>query len=374
MPTPYKKIADEKDVKGKKILLRLDLNVPVVGGEVRDDFRIRRSIPTVKMLRDKGAKVIIVSHIESEMTDSLGRIAAYMAKDVPIKAFVAKLEDAGQVADAMQDGDVIMLENLRKDPGEKANDPVFAGRLASLADYYVNDAFAVSHREHASIVSVPRLLPHFAGPLLAEEIEQLSKSFNPPHPFLFVLGGAKVETKLPLIEKFLTIADYVFVGGALANDIYKEKGYEVGLSRVAKTPVNLKHIEKNPRLMVPTDVVVSSPLEKVVRSPEQVGPGEKIVDAGPRTGSELSDLLNEIEFVLWNGPLGDYERGFNDGTEALARAIADSHAKSIIGGGDTIAALAKTGLLDTFTFVSTGGGAMVEFLGKGTLPGIDALA
>ncbi|HVU06553.1 MAG TPA: phosphoglycerate kinase [Candidatus Paceibacterota bacterium] len=373
MPTPFKKIADEKDIKGKKILLRLDLNVPIVGGEVRDDFRIRRSMPTLKMLREKGAKTIVISHIESDVTDSLSRVATYITAKMPVKAFVAKLEDAQKVVNTMQDGDIIILENLRQDPGEKENDPVFAGRLASLADYYVNDAFAVSHREHASIVSVPRLIPHFAGPLLAEEVGELSKAFNPPHPFLFVLGGAKFDTKLPLIEKFLDIADYVFVGGALANDIYKEKGYEVGISTIAKARVNLKHIEKNPRLMIPADVVVSSPLERVVRDPELVGPGEKIMDAGPRTISELADLLNEIEFVLWNGPLGDYESGFGEGTESLARAIADSHARSIIGGGDTIASVAKMGLLDRFSFVSTGGGAMIEFLAKGTLPGIEAL-
>ncbi len=373
MPTPFKKIADVADLKGKRVLLRLDLNVPVVGDEVRDDFRIRRSLPTLQMLKERGAKTILISHIESDLTDSLARVASYIGRFCELKAFVAKLEDAPAVVANMQDGEIVMLENLRKNPGEKSNDPVFAGRLASLADYYVNDAFAVSHREHASIVSVPRLMKGFAGPLLSEEVEELSKAFNPPHPFLFVLGGAKFDTKLPLIEKFLAIADNVFVGGALANDIYKEKGYEVGASVVAKARINLKHVEQSPKLIVPSDVVVQSPMAKSVKSPEQVGPGEKILDAGPQSVSELSDILSETEFVLWNGPLGDYEKGFSAGTEGLARAIVESRAKSVIGGADTIAVVSKMGLLEKFSFVSTGGGAMVEFLAKGTLPGIEAL-
>lgn len=373
MPTLFNNISDVKDLRGKKILLRLDLNVPVVGEEVRDDFRIRRSLPTLVMLKERGAKIIIISHLESGLTNSLSRVAAYIGRFTEIKAFITKIEDAPTVIATMQDGEIVMLENLRKNPGEKANDPVFAGRLANLGDYYVNDAFAVSHREHASIVSVPKLMKSFAGPLLAEEVAELSKAFNPPHPFLFVLGGAKFDTKLPLIEKFIGIADTVFVGGALANDLFKEKGYEVGVSMTARSRINLKHIENNPKLLVPSDVVVSSPMEKTTKSPDQVGLDEKIMDAGPQSVSELSDILSETEFVLWNGPLGDYEKGFSAGTEGLARAIVESNAKSIIGGADTIAVVAKLGLLDKFTFVSTGGGAMVEFLAKGTLPGIEAL-
>ncbi len=369
----FKKIADEKDLRGKKILLRLDLNVPIVGGEVRDDFRIQRSLPTLRMLRERGARTIVISHIESGLAESLASVATYVSKSIALKAFISDLEDAPKVVDAMIDGDIVMLENLRKYSGEKENSPVFAGRLAALADYYVNDAFAVSHREHASIVSVPKFLPHFAGPLLADEVEQLSKAFNPPHPFLFILGGAKFDTKLPLIEKFLDIADYVFVGGALANDIFKEKGYETGLSVVAKSRINLKHVEMNPKLIVPIDVIVSSPLERVAKGPDQIGLGEKIMDAGPQTVSQLGDLLNDVEFVLWNGPLGAYEQGFSEGTENLARLISESRAKSIIGGGDTIAVVEKMGILDKFTFASTGGGAMIEFLAKGTLPGIEAL-
>lgn len=355
------------------MLLRLDLNVPIIGEEVRDDFRIQRALPTLRLLKDAGAKTIVVSHIENELTDSLGRVAAYVSKLIAVKAFVSKLSDAPIVASALKEGEIIILENLRTDPGEKENGPGLAGRLAALADIYVNDAFSVSHRGHASIVGVPRLIPSYAGPLLAREVEELSKAFNPPKPFLFILAGAKFDTKLPLIEKFLDIADNTFVGGALANDLFKERGLEVGLSMVAKNSIDLKHIERNPKLLLPSDVVVENPMAKMTKSPDQVGPDEKILDAGPRAISDLSDMLSEAAFVLWNGTLGAYESGYSEGTEALAKAIAESRARSIIGGGDTIAAVSKMGILDKFSFVSTGGGAMIEFLAKGTLPGIEAL-
>ena len=373
MQTAFKKIADEKNLRGKRVLIRLDLNVPIVEGEVRDDFRIQRSLATLRFLSDAGAKVIIISHLESETVKSLGRIAAHLQQFVPIKALVSDYDDAPAVIMTMAEGEIIMLENLRQHVGEKENNPVFASKLAGLADIYVNDAFAVSHREHASVVSVPKLLPSYAGLLLSQEVEELSKAFNPPHPFLFVLGGAKFDTKLPLIEKFLGIADYVFVGGALSNDIFKEKGYEIGRSMVSKSHGNLKHIEANPRLITPADVVVANFMSKEVKGAEGLSSEDKIMDAGPKTISELSDILSDAQFALWNGPLGDYERGYSEGSEGLAKALVESGVPTIIGGGDTIAVVAKLGLLDKFSFVSTGGGAMLQFLADGTLPGIEAL-
>ncbi|MDE1874919.1 MAG: phosphoglycerate kinase [Patescibacteria group bacterium] len=373
MQIPFKKISDAGDIRGKKILLRLDLNVPIVDGKVRDDFKIERSLPTIAMLRDRGARTIIISHIDSEISDSLEPVAAYIGKMIQVKEFVRSLDDAPRAAAALKDGEMIILENIRRDPGEKANDQAFAGRLAALADYYVNDAFAVSHREHASIVSVPRLIPSFAGPLLAEEIEELSKAFNPPKPFLFILGGAKFDTKLPLIERFLGIADHVFVGGALANDIFKDRGLEVGLSVVSAKHVDLRRVENSPKLLVPDDIIASNPLSAIAKAPGLVGPDDRIMDAGPRTIDALAVLAKKAAFILWNGPLGDYEKGFSAGTEGVARAIAASDARSVVGGGDTIAVIAKLGILDKFSFVSTGGGAMIEFLAKGTLPGIEAL-
>ena len=373
MQTVFKKITDEKNLRGKRVLLRVDLNVPVVGDEVRDDFRIRAIFPTLEFLRNAGAKTVIISHIENDVTNSLARVVSYISRFVAVKAFIKDFSLAPKIISEMVDGDIVALENLRLDPGEKENDSVFASSLASLADIYVNDAFAVSHRNHASIVSLPRFIPSYAGLLFVNEFEKLSESFSPPRPFLFILGGAKFDTKLPLIEKFLVIADYVFVGGALANDIFKEKGYEVGHSVVSAVPVNLRHIESNPKLIIPIDLIVANPMEKLTKNPQSVIAGDRIFDAGERTLSGLSDLLNDVKYVLWNGPLGDYEKGYNTGTEALARAIIASGAKSVIGGGDTVACISKLGLLDKFSFVSTGGGAMLEFLANGTLPGIDAL-
>lgn len=369
----FRKIANEKNLRAKRVLLRLDLNVPIIEGEVRDDFRIQRSLATIRFLRGAGAKVIIMSHIESDAVTSLSRVAAYIQSFIELKAFVSHIEDAEAVIRTMQEGDIIMLENLRLNAGERDNSPMFAATLASLADIYVNDAFAVCHREHASVVSVPRLIPAFAGLLLSQEVEQLSKAFDPQHPFLFVLGGAKFETKLPLIEKFIDIADYVFVGGALANDLFKEKGYEVGRSVVSKTRGSINHIEANPRLILPTDVIVENFMAKEVKSSDGLSSDDKILDAGPKTISELSDILSDVQFVVWNGPLGDYEHGFAEGTEGLARALIERGVPTILGGGDTIAIVSKLGLLDKFSFVSTGGGAMIQFLADGTLPGIEAL-
>jgi phosphoglycerate kinase len=273
----------------------------------------------------------------------------------------------------MKNGDIIMLENIRRDEGELENSPKLAAFLASLADIYVNDAFSVSHRAHASIVGVPKLIPSYAGLLLQKEITALSESFNPPRPFLFALAGAKFDTKLPLIEKFLEIADQVFVGGALANDVFKAKGYEVGESKISKVHVDLKRVVESPKLIVPSDVIVQNPYESGSRDAKEVAPADVIVDAGPRTSAELADILQDVKFVLWNGPFGDYEKGFSQSTIDFAQAVVDSGAKSVVGGGDTIAVIAKAGFLDKFSFASTGGGAMIEFLANGTLPGIEAL-
>ncbi len=369
----FKKLQDIQNLEGKKVLLRLDLNVPIIDGNVRDDFRIKRVLPTIAYLKEKKAKIIIVSHIDGSNFASLEPVAKYLGNFYVISAFVSNIPEAPAVVSSMRPGDVIMLENIRKDPGEIANSPRLASFLASLADIYVNDAFAVSHREHASIVGVPRLIPCYAGLLLQKEIASLSEAFNPPHPFIFVLAGAKFDTKLPLVERFLDIADYVFVGGALANDIFKEKGYEIGESKVSQGHVNLNRVITSPKLIVPSDVIVQNPYESGARSAMMVAPADVIVDAGPRTSAELADLLQDMKFVLWNGPFGDYERGFSQSTLEFAQAVIESGAKAIVGGGDTIAVISKAGLLDKFYFVSTGGGAMIEFLAIGTLPGIEAL-
>ena len=355
------------------MLLRLDLNVPIVDGGVRDDFRVKRILPTIGYLKEKKAKTIIISHIDGDDSASLSAVAKYLGTFYTLSDFVAHIPEAPTAVSKMKDGDTIMLENIRQDKGEVENSPKFAAFLASLADIYVNDAFSVSHREHASIVGVPKLIPSYAGLLFQKEISALSEAFNPPRPFFLALAGAKFDTKLPLVEKFLDIADHVFVGGALANDIFKEKGYEIGRSKISRVHVNLARVVASPKLIVPSDVIVQNPYESGDRIATAVAPADIIVDAGPRTSAELADMLQGMKFVLWNGPFGDYEKGFSQSTIDFAQAVVDCGAKSVVGGGDTIAVIAKAGFLDKFSFASTGGGAMIEFLANGTLPGIEAL-
>ncbi len=341
-----KSIKDIKNLKGVKVLLRLDLNVP-------NDFRIRKVLPTLKYLYQKGAKTIIISHIDK----TLEPVAEYFNKFFKV-TFVKNYRNILTELERINDGEMILLENIRNWQEEKNNDSKFAKELASLADIYINDAFSVCHREHASIVGIPKYLPSYAGFQLEEEVKHLSECFNPPRPFLFILGGAKFNTKLPLIKKFLNIADFVFVGGALANNFLKEKGMDIGASRVSVEDFNLKEYLNNPKLILPID------FERKNNS---------IVDAGQKTVEELKKYVEKSKFVLWNGPLGEYENGFKKPTLELAEIIAESDAQSIVGGGDTLATISELGLEDKFSFVSTGGGAMIQYLANGTLPGIEAL-
>ena len=359
-------------IKGKRVLLRLDLNVPIDGNTVRDDFRIQSILPTLKMIKDAGARTIILSHLESEEKVSLKRVCDYMQSYFSI-TFVPSLSELKAASQSMKDGDIYMLENLRVNDGEKANDTEFSKKLALCGDVYVNDAFAVSHRKHASIVGLPKLLPSFAGPLLSREIESLSIAFNPPHPFVFILAGAKFETKLPLVMKFIGLADHVVLAGALANDIYREKGYEVGISTVSAPRTDIGKIAANPKVFVPRDVVVETPQGVVTKGADEVLADECIVDSGASSVAGVADIISNAKLVLWNGPLGNYEKGFSQGTKDMAKEIVECGAKSVVGGGDTVAAIRSLGLLDSFSFVSTGGGAMLDFLVQGTLPGIEAL-
>lgn len=370
----FKSIKDIENLRGKKVLLRLDLNTPIVNGEVGDDFRIKKSMATLNFLRDGGAKTIIISHIESVETKSLKIIYEYLSKFFNIKFAKDYFgEMTEKSVSEMRGGDFMLLENIRIYKGEEKNSEHFARQLASLGEIYVNEAFSVSHRKHSSIVGVPKFLPSYAGILFEEEVMNLSKVFNPERPFFFILGGAKFETKMPLIEKFLKLADFVFIGGALANDFFKEKGYEAGLSVVSPKKFDLKKITASDKLLLPVDVVVKNNQGVFIKRPSQVLREDKILDAGPATISMLEEKLSSSKFVLWNGPLGDYEKGFREGTIELAKMIAKSRAKSIIGGGDTLAVVSKLGLENKFSFISTGGGAMLDFLANETLPGIEAL-
>ena len=364
-------IKDIKDIRGKKILLRLDLNVPIENGNILDDFRIKRSLRTLDYLKDNGAKVVIISHIGKDGTLSLGAIA----KSLNIQLLDLKIDDVlKQKINDLKDGEVVMLENLRKDPREKNNDESFARELSSLADIFVNEAFSSSHRKHASIVSVPKFLPSYFGFLFEEEVVNLSRAFDPEHPFTFVLGGAKFGTKLPLVKKFLNIADKIFIGGALANNLIKASGGEVGISLVDKDELDLKEILNSPKVFFPKDVVAITGKCNCIKSVEDVSPEDKIVDAGLKFMNSLDDAIFSSKFILWNGPLGITEENFDQASKSLAKSIAISpNAFSIIGGGDTVVIVNELKILERYDFVSTGGGAMLDFLAEGTLPGIEAI-
>ena len=369
-----KTLSDIPVLNGVKVLLRADFNVPIKNGKVADEFRLKSALPTIEFLKSKGAKVILISHLEVKDGEdaTLEPVGAELNKlGLPV-TFIKNMANAYSAAESMQNGSCILLENLRDNPGEKENDQKFAKELASLADIYVNDAFPVCHREHASIVSVPKYLPSYAGLQLEKEVQNLSKCFNPAHPFLFILCGAKFDTKLPLVKKFSGIADTVFIGGALANDLFKTKGYEVGTSLVSD---ELPKID-SPKLLLPADITNQN---KELKSPDSLSKDDCIMDAGPKTVEELKEKIDSAEFILWNGTLGVYEKGYKEPTLAVARLIGQatraSNGKviSIVGGGDTVAAIAELDAFEQFTFVSTAGGAMLDFLANETLPGIEAL-
>ncbi|MBK5215679.1 MAG: phosphoglycerate kinase [Candidatus Pacebacteria bacterium] len=371
-----KSIKDLKSLSGKSVILRADFNVPIKDGKVLDDFRIKKVIPTIEYLQKKGAKVIIISHIGDDEKESLLPVATKIKKYIKEIKFIETpifSDETEKIIKSLKNGDIVLLENLRHETGEKKNSPSFARALSRYGEIYINDAFSVSHREHASVVGITKYLPGYAGFQFMTEIENLSKVFNPKHPFLFILGGAKFETKIPLVKKYLRSADSIFIGGAIANDFFRAKGYEIGTSLVGAVNFQVPLLLKSKNLILPIDVeVTKNSKTRFVRSSD-VEPEENIVDIGPQSILALKDLINKAEFILWNGPLGKYESGFGGATEEILKLISKSKAVSVIGGGDTAALITKLKIEDKFTFVSTGGGATLDFLAKGTLPGIRVL-
>jgi phosphoglycerate kinase len=348
--------------------------VPVQFGVVRNEFRIHRALLTLQWLRTQGARVIIVAHIGRKTTDTLAPVAAALQRYIPL-TFVSATDGSAVVEarEQMQDGDIIMLENVRQHPHETDPDGSFGATLAHLVDVYVNDAFAASHRTHASLVEVAQQVPSYFGINFMHEYDALTRVMQPAAPALFVIGGAKFDTKLPLIERYLDTYQHIFVGGALANDIYKARGYEVGTSLVSDIDLRQSALVTDARIQVPVDVVVDGPHGRRTCRPDAVLPTESILDAGPETIAQLSPLIRRAKTILWNGPLGNYEAGFGAQTEALAQMVAAAPGYSLIGGGDTIAAVEKLELQDNISFMSTAGGAMLTFLEAGTLPAIDAV-
>lgn len=364
-----------KNLKGKRVILRLDLNVPIAGGQVTDDYRIKKVLPTIEFLKKAGAKTIVISHL-GRKGESLRPVAEYLNRYFNVGFIPTAPEKAANTVRKIGDGEVIMLDNLRKNAGEEKNSLSFAKNLASLGDIYANDAFSVSHRKHASVHALPGLLPCYVGPLFMEEIKNLSLVFRPKRPFILILGGAKFETKLPVLKRFIKIADKIYIVGAIAHSFYRVFGYQLGKSLIDKK-ISAKPFMgavKKGKIIIPSDATVVNSSAAEVVAADKITKEEIIVDIGNNGLDDIKRGIKSARMILWNGPAGNFEEGFNKGTLSIARAIVKSKAHSIVGGGDTLAAIAKlSNNSKSFGFISTGGGAMLEFLARGTLPGIEAL-
>lgn len=371
---PLPLISSLGDLKGKVVIVRTSLDVPIENGVVTNDFRIKKALPTIETLSHGGARVVLITHVGRDPQNTTEPIFDALKKYFNLAYVEGVIGDEVKAGiNALTDGGVLLLGNLRSYPEEESNDETFAQTLASYADYFVNDAFAVSHREHASIVGIPKFIKGCAGLTFSEEYENLSRALTPEHPALFILGGAKFETKAPLIEKYSTSYDTVVLGGALANDFLKARGCDVGTSLVSPVDLSTSPLIRKENILVPIDVVTHSDAGDREVNVEDVRSDEAILDIGPRTVKAMEQYIQSAKTILWNGPLGYYEGGYDMATKACAERIAASDAFSIVGGGDTVAAIESLGLGDKFGFLSTAGGAMLEFLEKGTLPGISAL-
>jgi phosphoglycerate kinase len=365
------------ELKGKRVFLRTIVNLPLnADGSVGDVFRLKRGFPTLDYLVKSGARVIIAGYFgrKGESIRPVAEALQKLAPQIKMYFFGTPFSDAPQQAAALKDGECLILENTRRDPGEEVNDPAFAKLLASTADIFVGDSFPDAHRNYASSVGVAKLLPSYAGLLMRDEVREIDAARAPLSPSLAILGGAKFETKAPLVKLLLEKYDHVFVTGALANDVFKARGLPVGRSLVSKELPDLS-ILNHPHFLAPIDVTTETPEGQVrVKKPDTIKPEDKIVDIGPDTVAMLAPHIMGAKFILWSGPTGMYENGYIQYTQGIAQLIAESSAKKVIGGGDTIAAIEATGVDETnLGFLSTGGGAMLEYLLKGTLPGIAAL-
>jgi len=386
-----KKTIRDIDVEGKRVLVRVDFNVPLSEGKVADDTRIRAALPTIRYLLDRDAAVVLCSHLgrpKGQVVDGLKMdpVAERLAEllDRP----VTKLDDCTgpeveAAAQAAKPGDVLLLENTRFHPEEKQNDPAFAAKLASLADLYVNDAFGSAHRAHASTEGVAHYLPAVAGFLMEKELEFLGNALaSPERPYIAILGGAKISDKIGVVENLLGQVDALLIGGGMANTFLKADGYDVAESLVEDESLDVARAlidRAGDKLVLPVDVTVADRFDadafSQVVTVAQVPPRWRILDVGPRTLELFQERLEGAKTVVWNGPMGVFEfPKFAQGTEAVARMLAALHdATTIIGGGDSAAAVKRTGLADKMSHISTGGGASLEFLEGKTLPGVAAL-
>ncbi|MBW6440634.1 phosphoglycerate kinase [Patescibacteria group bacterium] len=384
-----KSIREIKNLKGKKVLVRVDFNVPVGDDGVvdgKEDWRIKAVLPTIQYLLKKEAKIILMAHLgrpEGKVVEEmkLGPVQDRLSELLELS--VTRAPDCvgdmvKEIVDEMQAGEIVLLENLRFYKEEEKDDEEFARKLASSADIYVNDAFSVSHRAHASVSAITKFLPSYAGFLLEKEVKILSEAINNPQkPATIIIGGAKAETKLPIIKFVMDKYNHILVGGVVANVILKAKGIDTGQSLIGDIdPEEAKKIDlDNKKLYIPFDVIVcNSKIKRVELTPVGKIGDERILDIGPDTEELFSKIIVDSKMIIWNGPMGKFENEkFASGTRKIAEAMVKSKGYKIIGGGDTIAALSQFGYLDKVDYVCTGGGAMLEFLAGEKMPGIEAL-
>ena len=388
MVEPVPQLEDLPLERGTRVLLRADFNVPLHDGVIDDDLRITAAVPTIEWLRERDAAVVCCSHLgrpkgkvdpQYSLAPVARRLGEILGTEVELSPEVAGFRSL-EIAQCLQPGGVAMIENLRFDPGEEANDPAFATNLVELGDVYVDDAFGAAHRAHASIVGPPAILPSAAGRLLAREVEVLGGLLNEPkRPFVGVLGGVKVSDKLGVIDALLERCDTLLIGGAMAFTFLVAKGSAVGDSLVESDQVeHCRTLLASGRIEIPTDVVIAQDMtpESASRhvSAQQVPDGWKGLDIGPETAGHYADVLASAQSVLWNGPMGVFEmEPFAAGTRTVAQAIAECRGFTVVGGGDSAAAVRKFGLSDRIDHVSRGGGASLELFELGDLPGLQAL-
>jgi phosphoglycerate kinase len=387
-----KRSITEADVRGKRALIRVDFNVPLRDGEVADDTRIRAALPTIQFLLDRGAAVVLATHLgrpkgKADPAFSVAPVARKLSELLgqPVATVsVVVGGEAERAAEALRPGDVLLLENTRFEPGEERNDSDLAAALGRLGDLFVNDAFGAAHRAHASTVGVAKLLPGYAGLLLQREETALSGLLNTPErPFVAVLGGAKVSDKFAVLEHLLDRVDALLLGGGMANTVLFAQGHQIGSSLAEPDRVEEAHRlierarEQSVFMAVPTDVVIAGSLDSImtnVASVEDIPVDQAIFDIGPETVGRYCRRIADARTVFWNGPMGVFERRpFANGTLGIARCVADASGYTVVGGGDSLAALEVAGVAERIDHISTGGGASLEYLEGRVLPGIAAL-